>query len=149
MKSHQTIETHDRQNCLTQHSKAPLLAKTCPERYENSKVYQLTLLAKALACLAAWYPGVIMAGKLPFPVDSSKFSVHCTCEETQHQLLLKTTIIWWFIKLYRILKELLRPHITDGLLGLRHCDYLLVGHHAGVPHLLLRELRLRLKGLFG
>lgn len=41
-------------------------------------------------------------------------------------------------------------HVIEGLLGLlRHGDYLLVGHRPRVPCLLLWELRLRLKGLFG
>lgn len=35
-----------------------------------------TLLARALACLAAWYPGVIMAGKLPLALDCSYSSVY-------------------------------------------------------------------------
>lgn len=39
-------------------------------------------------------------------------------------------------------------HITDGILCLGHCHYLLVAHHPWIPGLLLWELRLRLKGLF-
>ncbi|TNN67708.1 hypothetical protein EYF80_022024 [Liparis tanakae] len=39
------------------------------ELYE--KIKSLTLLANALAVFAAWYPGVIKAGKLPLPLDCS------------------------------------------------------------------------------
>lgn len=39
-------------------------------------------------------------------------------------------------------------HITDGILCLGHCHYLLVAHHPWIPGLLLWELRLRLKGPF-
>lgn len=42
--------------------------------------WRITLLASVFAFFAISYPGVIMAGKLPFPLDCSNSSVYFTCE---------------------------------------------------------------------
>lgn len=49
---------------------------------------QHTLLAKVLACLAAWYPGVIMAGKLPFPCDCSYSSVYFNLKNKNTKIII-------------------------------------------------------------
>lgn len=86
-----------------------------------------------------------MAGKLPFPPDCSYSAVYCQRET-------KSVPFYWIglkIQWFHIDSKYEETHITDGVFSLGRCHYLLIGHCARVPHLLLREVRLRLKSLLG